>query len=106
MGYRSSHTGALNSRVAGWLHPTAVGCHSLQEEMMLGQWGQATYMGWLCVLAMVAAMGTLLTAPCTVGLQWVQSAASTAVSSPNSCHGDLPTPAAADGHCVVTLEPV
>lgn len=31
--------------------------------MMLGQWGQATDTGWLCGLAVVAAMGTLLTAP-------------------------------------------
>lgn len=35
----------------------------LQEEMMPGRWGQATFMGWLCGLAVVAAMGTLLTAP-------------------------------------------
>lgn len=35
----------------------------LQEEIMLGQWGPATYMGWLCGLAMVAATGTLLTVP-------------------------------------------
>lgn len=42
----------------------------------------------------------------TVGLQWVQLAASTAVSSPSSGHGEPPTPGAADGHCMVTLKHV
>lgn len=44
-------------------HGALLGEQWLQEEIMLGQWGQATYMGWLWGLAMVAAVETLLTAP-------------------------------------------
>lgn len=107
VGCCGSPTGAVNSRLAGWLPLTAVGCHKCCKKRRCWGDGDKPHIWAGCVVwPWWQPMGCSQPPGSTVGLQWVQLAAGTAVSSPSSCHGDPSTPGAADRHRVVTLEAV